>query len=233
MDNPIRPLVSFLIPVYNPNESYIFEAIYSLLKQTYANFEIIIVNDGSTNGFNFQRLLVDERIFLYHFESNLGISNAINYAVKNSKGYYLARMDADDISFSNRLELQTKLLIENDIVSSNVIVIDQAGNRIGKSKTIPFHNAIRRFQLYFTFKNPVNHPTIIAKREVFEKFEYNSEYDGAEDFELWLRMAKQYKIFFDKSYVLFYRDNLNESVKRKLIHKSIKAKYLKRVRCNL
>lgn len=220
------PLVSVIIPVYNPKSDDFDLALESIIKQTLSNLEIVIINDGSSNGWFFDsEKYIDPRIVFINLETNQGISNALNVGISRSRGKYIARMDSDDISKLNRLDYQVNLMMSHNIISNSVIVIDDKNNTIGKSKNLLFHNFIRRFQLYFLKQNPVNHPTIMAKREIFDSFNYDSEFDGVEDLNLWLEMRKKYKIYFDKEYLLYYRDyKSNKSPKTEKINR-IKMKY--------
>jgi glycosyltransferase involved in cell wall biosynthesis len=223
------PLVSVIMPVYNPNPTFFEIAIHSILSQTYQNLELIIINDGTNNGYDFSVLKsYDKRIKIIDLNQNKGISNALNIAIKNSDGKYIARMDADDVSRTNRILNQVKQLNKHYIVSSGVNIIDCNGITISKSKSFIFHNSIRRFQLYNLAENPVNHPTIMARRVVFEEFNYDSKFDGAEDFELWLRMRNNYKIFFDKEHYLDYRVcGPSNDKKKQEFHRIVATEYFR------
>ena len=213
------------MPIYNTDKNYVRVAIMSILSQSIKDFELIVIDDGSDVPINLDEYN-DNRLKLIKLEKNMGISHALNRGIETSNGKYIARMDSDDISSPDRFEQQLKLMNKYSIVSSNVFIINDKGEQIGTSKVLLFHNTLRRFQLYRMKKNPVNHPTIFAKREVFEKFKYDEYYSSAQDFELWLRMAKTYKVYFDKSHLLFYRiSNRSNQSNYKAIIDSIKARY--------
>lgn len=192
------------MPVHNTDPIFFNRAVFSIIQQSIKDFELIIVDDGSKPKVDVS-IFDDDRIICLRFTKNKGISYALNRAIKISSGEYIARMDSDDVSHVDRFQKQLGLIVDHDIISSNVYLIDENNVRIGKSRSLPFHNIIRRFQLYLLKLNPVNHPTIFAKAKVFKDFEYDEKYNSAQDFELWLRMAKKYKIYFDKNYVLDYR----------------------------
>jgi O86/O127-antigen biosynthesis beta-1,3-galactosyltransferase len=200
-----NPLISVVMPYYNVSPSFLEIAIESVLTQDYVNLELILVDDGSTITYDLRKFNKDKRVFLYILKSNYGISYALNYGIQKSTGEIIARMDSDDVSLPHRLSSQIRLLNKHDIVTSNVYLINKMGEVYGKSSSFIFHDTIRKFQLYFLGYNPVNHPTIIAWRRVFDQFKYDSKFDGKEDLELWLRMRKSYKIYFDKNYLLHYR----------------------------
>ena len=112
----IEPEITVLMPVYN-QQQFLDESIQSILNQSFADFEFIIINDGSddksANIIN-QYGKLDKRIIIINNSENLGISGALNIGIKNTKGKYIARMDADDISLRNRLQEQ-KFFLDNNL----------------------------------------------------------------------------------------------------------------------
>ena len=131
------PLVSVILPVYNC-EKYIKQSIQSILSQTYKNLELIVINDGSTDGtLNTIRSLNDERIVLIS-QRNMGLPSALNEGLKIARGEFIARQDADDVSLSERIEYELKFLLENPDYGlvgcpANFIYEDNESN-----KTSPF-----------------------------------------------------------------------------------------------
>ncbi len=106
----IKPLVSVIFPIYN-SDKFLRESLESLLNQTYQNFEIIAINDGSQD--RSRKIILsykDSRIKYYEHKKNLGLVNTLNEGIKLSRGKYLARMDADDISLPQRFEKQVAYL---------------------------------------------------------------------------------------------------------------------------
>ena len=103
----MEPKISVIMPNYNTPVDMLTEAVNSILNQTYSNFEFIIVDDCSTNeSYNYLKTISDSRIILIRNESNLGVTKSLNIALSHARGKYIARMDSDDISLSNRLEKQ-------------------------------------------------------------------------------------------------------------------------------
>ena len=101
-----NPLVSVIMCEYNTEEKKLKKAIESILKQSYKNFELILVNDGSTtNVETIVKNFNDKRIKLFNNKKNMGFVYSLNKAIDNSRGDYLLRMDTDDISVENRLEI--------------------------------------------------------------------------------------------------------------------------------
>ena len=102
----MRPEISVIMPVYNTKEEFLRAAIESILIQTFRNFELIIIDDGSTEETKkIERDYDDERIVIIENGINMGLPKTLNIGLKNAKGKYIARMDSDDISVENRLEI--------------------------------------------------------------------------------------------------------------------------------
>lgn len=138
LGSQISPLVSVILPVYN-QEKYLQETIESILAQSFQNFELIILDDGSTD--KSAQIIrkftaIDGRIQSY-FEANSGKSLATNYLVKKARGEWCAFLDADDVMLSHRLERQVAFHQENPKVnasSSNCYYIDEKGNMFGTQR---------------------------------------------------------------------------------------------------
>ena len=130
--NNNNPLVTVLMPAYNA-EKYIAEAISSILKQSFTNFELLIVNDGSTDGT--ERVINsfnDNRIVLVN-QANKGVSSALNAGLAHSRTPYIARFDADDICHPDRLKIQYEFITtypEYSIIGSAADYVDAAGHYI-------------------------------------------------------------------------------------------------------
>ena len=181
----INPLISVVMSVYN-SEDYLKESIDSILKQTYKNFEFIIINDGSTDSSaDLIKRYQDKRIVFINRGKNRGLSYSLNEGIKKSKGRYIARMDADDISMLDRLNKQLEYLRENpsiDILGGQEINIDKKGKKQSATSLKPLeYNQIKAVSKYSC---PLNHPTYMAKKEVYsqlngyrEIFTYGQDYD--------------------------------------------------------
>jgi len=184
------PLVSILLCVYN-GEKYIKEAVDSILLQTYSNFELIIVDDGSTDStLNILKTFKDHRIII-HSQTNIGFTRSLNVAAKLSKGEYFARQDADDISLPTRLEKQMKIFMKNPdviLVGTDTIWIDRFGKSLGKiSASISKNNALKKI---FSLKNPYVHGSLMFSKSAFEKIGgYSENFTTTQDFDLIVRMS--------------------------------------------
>lgn len=207
--------VSVIIPVFNA-EKYLHQAIQSILFQTFTDFELIIIDDGSTdNSLTILQSFDDIRIKLIQNQGNQGISTSLNKGIDLAKGKYIARMDADDIAMPERLEKQVAFLEKNpniDLLGSSIENIDY----LGKSKGFDIADYKKeRIECLLVFTCPLYHPTIMAKKTVFEELKYDLNYDGVEDWELWIRIVKKYTIIRTSDVLLQYRrhdNNLSKAV---------------------
>lgn len=189
------PFVSVIIPCYNA-EGFIEQSIQSIIMQTYKNLEIIVCDDCSTDG-TYQILekltLEDKRIVLLRNERNLQIVTTLNKMIEIAKGKYIARMDADDLSLSTRIEKQVKFLENNPdygICGTRAWVIDEKNKIINKSR-IPRTNA--DIQIFKNYDSPFFHPSVMIRTDIMKMYFYNLEYQFCEDFELWQRILKRTK----------------------------------------
>jgi len=204
----MKPAISVIMSVYN-GETYLEEAIESVRNQTFKNWELIVINDCSTDStakILEDFLLKDERIKVHTNEVNLRLPASLNKAISLSAGKYIARMDADDICLPERLEKQYKFMEENSdvalsscrfmTVKNGVYMSGGAGGRCD-------NQALRAMLLV---ANPILHPGVIAKAEVMKSFCYDTTHTCTEDLELWTRMAMaEQKIEILPECLLIYR----------------------------
>ena len=188
-----NPKISVIMSVYN-GEKYLREAIESIFNQTFTDFEFIIVNDGSADGsLDIIRSYDDDRIRLIDNEQNIGLTKSLNKALRFAEGEYIARQDADDVSLPNRLERQVNYLEkhpETAVLGTSVYLINENGKTI--AKTI----ALARPTLKDLHKgNQFTHGSVIFKKHVIAELGgYNESLKYVQDYELWLRIAKNYRI---------------------------------------
>lgn len=200
------PAVSVVMPVYN-TEQYLQESIGSILNQTFSDFELLVVNDGSTDG---SRELIEslqknnKRIRLIN-QNNQGIVAALNNGIRFSYGKYIARMDSDDISLESRLMEQVSFMDNNadvgvcgswckyfGIVNGPICKVQESDSRIKAS---------------LLFNTSMVHPSIIMRRDVIEKHDllYRNGYEHAEDYDLWRRFAQFSKLANIPKSLLYWR----------------------------
>lgn len=183
-----KPLVSVIMPTYNVKQ-YVGEAVESILNQTYENLEFVIVDDGSTDG-TYEILIEyakkDSRIKLYRNDTNKKICYTLNRGFELSSGKLILRMDGDDISTPNRLEILYEFLKENpsvDLVGSNVVGINEKGEVIGQHYFLHTDRYIRRCHKY---KSGVSH-FWLAKRKVYDVLQGYRNVPSCEDYDFLLR----------------------------------------------
>lgn len=182
------PLVSVLMPAFNA-EQHIAQAIGSILEQTYPNFELLILNDGSTD--RTQQVIDqfdDERIIKTHLSQNKGLVNARNQLINSAKGDYIAFLDADDIAFPSRLQLQVSFLESRkaDICGGAHYSLYESSGKIKSSKQRYSDSDIRAL---ITVCSPLCNPAVMARAEVFKSHPYRPGKDYAEDYSLWTELA--------------------------------------------
>ena len=212
-----NPKVSIIMSVYN-GEKYLKEAIDSMIRQTFKDFEFIIINDGSTDqSLNIIKSYKDPRIILISRE-NRGLTESLNEGIKKAKGDYIARMDADDISKKDRLQKQIRFLSHNKDVSlvvSTVELIDQDGNQI-QHVWEDDRKAITPKQIEdsMPISDCIAHPAVFARSKLYRNYHYNNVKSG-EDYDLWLRLLSEgFKIAKIEEPLLSYRVH-EESITQK------------------
>jgi glycosyltransferase involved in cell wall biosynthesis len=202
--------VSVIMPVHN-SEAFLSEAIQSILDQTHTNFELVIVDDCSedtswTIASEFASR--DSRIKLMRNQTNLGIvkTRNIGYAHSNPQYRYIAIMDSDDVSLPERLAKQISFLerhLDYALVGGNTLIIDEQSREIGSRRYPSSDEEIRRVITRF---NPIAQPTATLRRSALERVGlYDEHYPRCQDYDLWCRIAAQYKIANLDEYTLKYR----------------------------
>ncbi len=181
--------VSVVMPLYNA-ELFVAQAISSILKQTFDNFEFIIIDDGSKDkSVDIVRGFKDSRIKLYQNEINCGVAVALNRGFALAKGKYIARMDADDICMKKRLACQVKYLESNPDVGIVGSWIRLFGDQLPLVEKTPVGPDV--LAAYLVFDNPLYHPTVMLRRSLIKdkKLLYSTAFNRTEDFELWSRAS--------------------------------------------
>ncbi len=199
--------------VYN-GERFLQEAIESCLEQTYSNFELIIIDDGSTDSsLDIINCSEDNRIVLLINESNKGQSYSRNRGIKESTGDYIAIMDADDVMYPNRLQKQLKILQmqNNTICFSWADIIDEIGEWVKLKKHISDGVLI---YAKLIFECPLIHPTAMWNKEAFidKNLWYDEAYVYAQDMEFWNRVKEYYSIVIIEEPLIKFRFGNSNSV---------------------
>lgn len=206
-----KPLVSIVIPSFNAG-SYIRECLESIFFQTYKNIEIIIIDDCSTD--NTQKIVKtfqkkDKRIRYFKNSTNQGVAEAFNFGVLQAKSKLIARMDADDIMFPDRIEKQTQYLLEQPdtvVVGGQCVVINKQGEITG-SKNFPLTDKQIKDQLFQTV--PMQQPTIMINTALIPTVDNltRKRFSPAEDYDLFFRLSQYGKFANLKSNTLYYREH--------------------------
>lgn len=187
-----QPVISIILPAYNAAK-YIEQTINSLLQQTFTNFELLIVDDGSTdNTISIINSFTDSRIRLIKNEHNLGLVNTLNKAAILCNGKYIARMDADDVALPQRLHLQKEFLDTHTNVAAVagwVNFIDEDGTETGTWSLDRQTNTAGEIKKALVKENCIAHPTVMIRTEVLQKFLYSQKQQHIEDYDLWLRLT--------------------------------------------
>lgn len=203
-------LVSVVMGVYN-GEKYIREAVQSVLDQTYGNFEFIIVNDASTDGtVAILEKFKDERIRILHNKENKRLAYSLNKGIKEAKGKYILRMDADDICMPDRFANQIAFMEKNPRVGVSFGRCMSFSERKILNLLDTNEASAEYIAANMIFFNTVYHPSVIIRSEIFKTMEYNEQYTVSEDVELWLRVTKEYEIVRTKDLTLLYRVHSNQ-----------------------
>jgi glycosyltransferase involved in cell wall biosynthesis len=197
------PLISVLLPVFNC-EKYVFEAVQSVLNQTYSHFEFLIIDDCSTDDtLKICKSFQDERIVIIEKEKNSGYTNSLNYGISIAKGKYIARMDGDDISLPERFVKQVAFMEMN----SDVIVCGTNFSFIDTDELCILPMLNEEIKTKLLFGNCIGHPTVMLRKSVFFKNNilYDTQMEPAEDFALWVQLISFGKLYNLQECLLKYR----------------------------
>ena len=218
------------MPVYNA-EKYLKEAIESILNQTFEDFEFLIIDDGSTDkSAAIIASYKDPRIRFYRNKENIGISPTLNRGIRLATTELIARMDADDISYPERLKKQLDYLQAHPdcaMVASQARVISEEGEFIRLDKLKPEH-----YYYNLTFICWIYHPTVMYRKAVVKEVNmYTAAY--SEDFELFWQISRRYKIYTLPEILLDYREtaqSLHQVIKKKEYEQAQQEQVLRNLR---
>jgi len=191
MNQSNNTIVSVIMSVYN-GARYLRESIDSILHQTFPDFELVIINDGSTDDtVKILEEINDHRVVLLN-QKNSGLTKSLNRGARISKGVYIARQDADDISLPNRFEQQVKFLNENPnigFVGGSYLLIDENSSRL---KIIETKNNPALLKTRLLKSNIFAHGSCMFRKDLFNDIGgYREEFRYAQDIDLWLRMSER------------------------------------------
>ena len=212
--------VSIVLSAYN-SEKFLKQALESIINQSYQDFEFIIFDDASKDSTKkiIQNFAIkDSRINPVYNDVNKGLTVNLNKAISLAKGEYIARMDADDIAFSSRIEKQVKFLDDHreiDLVGSAAFDINEAGEEIQLRKSPKLHDDIIAL---LPKANPITHSTVMFRKKSFAVIGYyNEAYRTTQDYEMWFRAAgKGLKFHNLQEILLKYRMDNNYHKRKSL-----------------
>jgi len=191
----IVPKVSVAIPVYN-RENYIAQAIDSILAQTFTNFELLVIDDGSAdNSVAIVRSYSDPRIRLVCHEANGGVAVARNSAIVHARGEYLAFLDSDDWAYPQRLAKQVAFLDSHPdyaAVGAWIEWMAEDGRPLGRIKRKPTSpDDIAALRL---FQSGIENSASMTRTQMLREHRHHEAYEISGDFDLWARLAAKYKL---------------------------------------
>lgn len=198
----MSPLVSVVLPVYNV-EAYIGECVDSILNQSFQDFEIIVIDDCSTdNTIKLIESYNDPRIVIKKKETNKGLIDSLNLSLVIAKGKYIARMDGDDISKPERFQKQLDILENNNNIDVCGCWLKQFGmeNRIIKYKE--YHDEILANMLWSCSMGMCS---VMFKRKAFEGFKFDETKKHVEDYDFWSRVAWSSTFYNIQEVLYLYR----------------------------
>lgn len=204
----MMPEISVIMSVYN-GETYLEEAVESIINQSFTKWELVIINDCSTDSTSeilADFALKDERIKVHTNEVNLRLPTSLNKAISLCQGKYIARMDADDICLPDRLEKQYRFMEEKSDVALSSCRFMTVKNGVYMSGGAGGRCDNDSLKALLLVANPILHPGVIAKAEVMKSFGYDTSLTCTEDLELWTRMAAaNMKMVILPEYLMIYR----------------------------
>lgn len=190
-----NPKVNVLLAVRNGAQT-IAVALASILSQTFKNFEVIVIDDGSTDG-TAQEVTIfqDDRVILKAIPHS-GLTKALNQGLRMVRGEYIARMDADDIAIAERFEKQVRFLDEHPkvgVLGTAYDVLLESGER--QKPRVPLLRTDEEIRKALPKFNPFFHGSVMMRREALEKVGgYDENFLLAQDYDLWFRIAKHYQL---------------------------------------
>lgn len=211
MDYANYKLVTVIITTYN-RHTFLEKAIRSVVNQTYKNFEILVIDDGSK--VNYAEEICNNYDNCYYFyKPNGGLASARNFGIKKAKGEYIAFLDDDDFWREDKLEKQVEILEKNkniDCVHSSAQVVNEKGNKTGEFIGASLHKAHKRSG--YVFWNAlgiwvVKSPTPLIRRSVFRNTMFFDEsIKIGEDLDFYWRLFYKHKVYYIKEPLAYYRE---------------------------
>ena len=220
--------VSVIITTYKTPREFLDKAINSVLLQTYKNFEFIIVCDGDVEEYEYIKRYKDDRIKLILHKQNLGIAKSTNDALKITTGKYIMRMDSDDASVKDRIEIQLNYMEKH----KNIDISYMQALCFNKTVTIrdSYYRKPEEIEIQLLYTNTITHSAVMIRKDFLDKnnIEYNENYKCSLDYELWTRAIKNANIAEIHRIGVLYRVHNNQiSSKKKQLQIQLKERAIK------
>ncbi len=210
------PEISVIIPVFNA-APFLQESIESILNQTFSDFELIVLNDKSTDESleiikKFQSK--DNRIIIFDKDQNVGPANLRNEGINAARGEFIALMDADDIAIPTRFEKQLTVLKNNPEIGVCGTGFTFFGSK--KNKTIKHSTSHDAIKVSFLHSCNIGNPTVMFKKEILGDLKFDNDFVPAEDYDLWSRLLAKTHFYNIPESLLNYRQHDNNISKTKI-----------------
>lgn len=227
--------ITVAIPFYNA-ERYLLDAIRSVFAQTYREWELILIDDGSTDrSLEIANSINDPRVRVVSDGKNKKLASRLNEATKLAKYEYIARMDADDLMVPDRLQIQYDILMSNpqyDLVTSGIYSVLNDLTIVGKRGSAYWGAT---FEEIISRKKGITHAAILARRSWYERNKYDEKLTIAQDLELWVRtsLKKDLKVISLSNPLYIYREEnnvlLNKLLRAYSVENQLVRKYKGRI----
>jgi Glycosyl transferase family 2 len=205
------PLITVIMPVYN-GEAFVREAIDSILGQTFGDFELLVIDDGSSDG---SAAIVgsydDARIRMVENDVNLGVVQTLNRGLDLARGTFIARMDCDDRSLPQRFAKQVAFLEAHPEVGICGAWLESIGERSGFVWRYP--TGVERIRASLLFESALAHPTVMMRHDLLERYglRYSMAYQHAEDYGLWVEAAQCFALANLPEVLVQYRKHAQQT----------------------
>lgn len=213
------PTVSVIMLAWNQG-ALLHEAVGSILDQSMSDLELVLVDNGSTDG-EVARVLAarpDPRIRVFRQETNLGVAAGANFGIEQSRSPWIAIMDSDDRSHRLRLELQLLAAAADptlDVITAGAMNMDAEGRLLDPFEVACTPGDIAGITM---FRSPIAHPTVLARREIYAAIPYRSEADLASDYDWISRVVERFKVGCVALPLLHYRRHTGSSTQTRFVY---------------
>ena len=209
-----RPIVSVIIPIYN-GSAFLRETIESILRQSFCDFELLLIDDGSTDGspdIARSYAAIDDRIILITKSRNHGVVHALNAGLRSASGAFIARLDHDDVAIAHRLEAQVQYLLTHPsvvVVGSNMLGITATGEVLGELWSPEQPDQIRFAML---LNNAIADPTVMCRAGTIAQHSlcYHPLNVAAEDYAMWATIIQYGDAYNLRDRLTYYRLHANQ-----------------------